>query len=263
MRTSFHKTIRQLFGGRLDSETDTSNPSEEEGSRIVVRWGRRGGRGGGTRGTAEHAPRGTYPPYIHFTLQKTNRDNQDALGHLSRLLRVSVKNLTVAGTKDKRGVTVQRVSLKRGNKSVEDVWKQVNGLGRRQYETIMKERGERGVRIADLNYRKASLELGLLKGNAFVITLRLVHLHARPSNSYIYSCRNVKVESTEILEEAMKTIKHKGFINYYGLYITVPCIPMEVSLIFEQVCSDLGRRPSLPTQLALPSFVQNGRRLLI
>ncbi|EKM80137.1 hypothetical protein AGABI1DRAFT_120164 [Agaricus bisporus var. burnettii JB137-S8] len=200
MRTSFHKTIRQLFGGRLDSETDASNTSEEEGSRIVVRWGRRGGRGGGTRGTAEHAPRGTYPPYIHFTLQKTNRDNQDALGHLSRLLRVGVKNLTVAGTKDKRGVTVQRVSLKRGNKSVEDVWKQVNGLGRRQYETIMKERGERGVRIADLNYRKASLELGLLKGNAFVITLR-----------------NVKVESTEILEEAMKTIKHKGFINYYGM----------------------------------------------
>lgn len=172
MRTSFHKIIRQLFGGRLESETDTSNSSTEEGSRIVVRWGRRGGRGGAIRGTAEHAPRGTYPPYIHFTLQKTNRDTHDALGHLSRSLRVSVRDLSVAGTKDKRGVTVQRVSLKRGNKSVEDVWKQVNGSGRRSNDVIVKERGERGIRIADLNYRKASLELGMLKGNAFVITLR-------------------------------------------------------------------------------------------
>lgn len=172
MRTTFHKVIRQLFNGRLETETDTSNPSSEDGSCIVVRWGRGGGRGGAIRGTAERAPRGTYPPYIHFTLQKTNRDTQDALGHLSRSLRLSVKDLSVAGTKDKRGVTVQRVSLKRGNKSVEDVWKQVNGLGRKQNEAILSERGERGIRIADLNYRKASLELGMLKGNAFVITLR-------------------------------------------------------------------------------------------
>lgn len=85
---------------------------------------------------------------------------------------MNTKDLSVAGTKDKRGVTVQRVSLKRGNKSVEDVWKQVNGLGRRTYEAITKERGERGIRISDLCYRKASLELGMLKGNAFVITLR-------------------------------------------------------------------------------------------
>lgn len=41
-------------------------------------------------------------------------------------------------------------------------------------EEILFQRGERGVRIADLNYRKAGLELGMLKGNAFVITLRYV-----------------------------------------------------------------------------------------
>ncbi|KAF9451677.1 tRNA pseudouridine synthase D [Macrolepiota fuliginosa MF-IS2] len=221
LRTSFHKTIRLLFNGRLDSETDTTNPSAEDGSRIVVRWGRRGGRGGASRGNAERAPRGTFPPYIHFTLQKTNRDTQDALGHLSRSLRVSVKDLSVAGTKDKRGVTVQRVAFKRGNKSVEDVWKQVNGLGRRPYEAIMKERGERGIRITDLNYRKASLELGMLKGNAFVITLR-----------------NVKVESTDILEEAMNTIKHKGFINYYGMQrfgtASVPTHSIGLALLLSQ-----------------------------
>lgn len=124
-------------------------------------------------GRGEKTPRGTYPPYIHFTLQKTNRDTQDALSHLSRVLHVNVKDLSVAGTKDKRGVTVQRVSLKRGNKTVEDVWKMANGQGgRKSLKEALTERGERGIRIADLNYRKASLELGMLKGNAFLITLR-------------------------------------------------------------------------------------------
>ena len=94
---------------------------------------------------------------------------------MSRLLYVSVKDLSVAGTKDKRGVTVQRVSLNRHNKTVEDVWKALNGLGpRRSIDEVMLQRGERGVRAADFNYRKSSLELGMLKGNAFVITLRQV-----------------------------------------------------------------------------------------
>lgn len=106
-------------------------------------------------------------------MQKTNRDTQDALGHLSRLLHVGLKDLSVAGTKDKRGVTVQRVSLLRNKKAVEDVWKLANNIGsRRTIEDAVSQRGERGIRIADLNYRKASLELGMLKGNAFLITLR-------------------------------------------------------------------------------------------
>ena len=106
-------------------------------------------------------------------MQKTNRDNQDVLGHLARTLRCTVKDLSVAGTKDKRGVTVQRVALRRGNKTVEDVWKLANGVpSRRSAEGAVKERGERGVRISDFRYGRAGLDLGMLKGNAFVITLR-------------------------------------------------------------------------------------------
>lgn len=111
-------------------------------------------------------------------MQKTNRDTQDALNHLARSMFVNSKDLAVAGTKDKRGVTVQRVSLKRGGKIVEDVWKLANGVtgGRRTPEEVLTQRADRGIRIADLHYRKAGLELGMLKGNAFVITLRYVLL---------------------------------------------------------------------------------------
>lgn len=113
------------------------------------------------------------PKYIHFSMQKTNRDTQDALSHLSRMLHTEVKDLSVSGTKDKRGVTVQRVSLWRKNKTLDDVWRMVNGLNGRHTRTVaLEQRGERGVRIADLSYEEKSLELGMLKGNAFLITLR-------------------------------------------------------------------------------------------
>jgi tRNA pseudouridine13 synthase len=106
-------------------------------------------------------------------MQKTNRDTQDALSHLSRLLHASVRDLSVSGTKDKRGVTIQRVSFKRNGKTLQDVWKTMNGItGRRTVQQAITERGERGIRIGDLTYRKGFLELGMLRGNAFVITLR-------------------------------------------------------------------------------------------
>lgn len=49
-RTGFHQTIRELFNGRLDTETDISESTDlGDGSRIVIRWARKGsgsGRGG-------------------------------------------------------------------------------------------------------------------------------------------------------------------------------------------------------------------------
>ncbi|KAI9466883.1 tRNA pseudouridine synthase D [Lactarius psammicola] len=209
---AFIKPYEKLFDGKLDSETDHKRACKSR------RWrgnGRGNGRGGNLlysspndalirahAGTGtERAPRGTYPPYIHFTLQKTNRDTQDALQYLSRTLHVPVKDLSTAGTKDKRGVTIQRVALRRGTKTVEDVWKLANGVPTRQSaDDAVRNRGERGVRTADFLYRKAALELGMLKGNAFVITLR-----------------NVQVDSVEALDKVMSSVKERGFINYYGM----------------------------------------------
>ncbi len=113
-------------------------------------------------------------PYIHFTMHKSNRETQDCLGNLSRLLGSHNKDLSVCGTKDKRAVTVQRVCLKRGNRNLVGLWRTVNGikLGRRTEESATMERAERGCRIGDLEYSNDYLELGMLKGNQFVITLR-------------------------------------------------------------------------------------------
>lgn len=90
------------------------------------------------------------------------------------MLGVHIKDLTVCGTKDKRAVTVQRVCLKRGNSTLQSVWRSVNSIknGRRTEEAAITERGERGTRIGDLTYSSKFLELGMLKGNHFSITLR-------------------------------------------------------------------------------------------
>lgn len=114
------------------------------------------------------------PPYIHFTLQKTNRETQDAIGHISRALGVNHKELSVAGTKDKRAITYQRVSLRRGRSTLESVWKATNNIHRNgnTEDSAMQRRGDRGCRVGDIEYAQEALELGHLKGNRFTIALR-------------------------------------------------------------------------------------------
>ena len=116
------------------------------------------------------------PPYIHFTLHKSNRETQDALSHLGRLLGCPSRDLSVCGTKDKRAVTVQRVCLRRTNRTLGSVWRSVNGVkaGRRSEKSAVETRADKGIRVGDLTYSNQFLELGMLKGNRFLITLRWV-----------------------------------------------------------------------------------------
>lgn len=146
-------------------------------------------------------PRGDQPPYIHFTLSKCNRETHEALGALADVLGVSVKELNVAGTKDKRAVSAQRVSIRRGWRTCEDLWKAVDrasynggnrGRGRGGRGDRGRGRGGRGrgggssgealgFRVGDYEYQDEPLKLGLLAGNRFVITLRCVFFLAFPS----------------------------------------------------------------------------------
>lgn len=139
-------------------------------------------------------PKGDQPPYIHFTLSKCNRETHEALDALSGVLNMSIKELNVAGTKDKRAVTAQTVSLRRGWRRLEDVYLAIDranyygGRGRGRGNRGRGDRGSRGrgrggrhgsgkdeplgFRIGDFEYQNEPLKLGLLQGNRFVITLR-------------------------------------------------------------------------------------------
>lgn len=217
-RTQVHQLIRTLSGGSLVSEALTVDGAPA----ISVRRGsgRRAGRDARLDPTSEaHSA----PPYIHFALQKTNRDSQEALQWLARSLRLggprggaSATNLlSVAGTKDRRAVTVQRVALRRGKKTLEDVWRMANHIDlpiaardgpRRSVLYAATTRAERGLRVADLRYAAEPLQLGDLAGNQFTITLRDVR--------WVDGAGDLGAE----LARRVAAVAATGYINYFGAH---------------------------------------------
>lgn len=221
-RTRVHQLVRELAGTTLLSEAATLDDGTP-----AIRVARR---------TADHRSRTrddprseavAAPPYIHFTLQKTNRDSQEALQWLARFLKLdsrgrasAANQLSVAGTKDKRAVTVQRVALQRGRRTALEVWNMVNHIGqpvssargetrRRTRELAVTTRAERGLRIAHLAYASAPLQLGDLQGNQFTITLRDVRWADE-------SVSDVPALSATLKEQVAQMEQH-GFLNYFGM----------------------------------------------
>ncbi len=200
------------------------------------------------------------PKYVRFLMQKSNRDNADALGILTRHLNLvhsggsSVsRDFAVAGTKDKRAVTVQAVTIARGRKTLSDIYLQANqcvldvqgrggpggggrggrggrggGRGGRgghndssdRYKTSLREvvtrRADRGVRIAHLEYVDKPLRLGDLGGNEFVITLRNVQLDTDEDGGN--DDEKASQEAlTKAVEQAVEVVRSRGYVNYFGM----------------------------------------------
>lgn len=236
MRTAAHTTIRALFqehltstsvdahqAKKIDPEMDLEeallNAPADNGNVpqpfLTVRWNK--GKVDRRRftSTEELAELQAHPPFITFLMQKTNRELYDAAGILTRNLGMQHKMGTItpalafAGTKDKRGVTTQAITFKRGKKTLDDVYLTLNRIVSPQHSragqagrdsagrpTFYKKKGRgpsddwdkdrsslldaltkrapNAVRIGRLSYTHQELRLGALQGNEFVITLRNV-----------------------------------------------------------------------------------------
>lgn len=135
--------------------------------------------------------------YLHFTLYKENKDSMEIMSFLARQLKLAAKSFQFAGTKDRRGVTVQRASAYRV------FAERLAGLNRNL----------KGAKLGDFSYQPSGLALGDLAGNEFVITLRDCSF---PGIDKISTSAGVQLAS-ERVKEAIQQINKKGFINYYGL----------------------------------------------
>ncbi|KAK1698148.1 hypothetical protein QYE76_014845 [Lolium multiflorum] len=160
----------------------------------------RGGRGGGGRGRKRKDMNGSdWGPYdsrgssnwpahigkfMRFNLCKENKDTQDALGVIGKMLGLQSRAFGFSGTKDKRAVTTQQVTVFKvpANK--------LAALNKRLY----------GIKVGNFCYVKEGLGLGQLMGNRFTITLR-----------------GVVAESEDVIKAAVDGLGKNGFINYYGL----------------------------------------------
>ena len=207
LRTKIHQELRRIFASRLESYTD------DDGSMVISaavqrnQWvNQRGGdhgSGGRTDSGRQRQQRGNPGwkdlggEYLHFTLYKENKDTMEVVSYLARQLKVQAKTFQFAGTKDRRAVTAQRVSVYRVYAD------RMASVGR----TL------RNAKIGNYDYQPRGLELGELTGNEFVITLR--------------DCQFADVESesverqiaafTGIVSSSVEYLNGKGYLNYYGL----------------------------------------------
>ncbi|UJG40184.1 MAG: tRNA pseudouridine(13) synthase TruD [Candidatus Heimdallarchaeum aukensis] len=127
--------------------------------------------------------------FLHFVLIKKNLDTERALDWMSKLWNVNRDNFNIAGTKDKKAITAQRVS----------VW----GL---------KKAFEKGM-INEIDYPT-------LKAKALTLKLRDIKLGELWGNMFNIIIRDISISKSEIkkkIEEFFITMKNfGGIINAFG-----------------------------------------------
>lgn len=135
--------------------------------------------------------------YLHFSLYKENKDTMEVVSYLSMRLGMKPRDFAFAGTKDRRAITVQRVSV------------------RRQPAERLAQLNENlwAARVGNFKYEKHPLALGELSGNHFVITLRDCHF----GDDEHLTTESRLERGNKIVGQAVKHLQEHGFINYFGL----------------------------------------------
>ncbi len=127
--------------------------------------------------------------FLHFVLIKNNIDTERALSWIAKIWKLERNNFSIAGTKDKRAITAQRVS----------VW----GAREKFENGEIKEIDYPTFKTKSLCLRLKDIRLGELWGNHFDI-----------------SVRNIDKDKTKIKEEVEKTLSiintNSGVINAFG-----------------------------------------------
>lgn len=123
------------------------------------------------------------PRYLHFSLYKENMETFEACSQLANKVRTQVKFFSFAGTKDKRGRTVQRISV-----SMVEA-KSILGAAR----------CIRNLEVGNFSYKDKEIKLGDHNGNRFELVIRHVNKGEDVTNPILHYFQN------------------NGFINYFGM----------------------------------------------
>ncbi|ORY77773.1 pseudouridine synthase, partial [Protomyces lactucae-debilis] len=182
LRTAIHKGVRAVFVGALDSKA-----TDDSRVKITAAPKRSKGSGRGRPGASAGTIRSTWPEsgdYCQFHVYKEGKDTMEVANMLSRVLQKPPKTFGYAGTKDRRGCTVQRFTAYRVATA------RLANLNRTLKDIV----------LGDFSYTKNGLTLGDLSGNRFLLTLR-----------------SVTGASKDEIETALTRLREVGFINYYGM----------------------------------------------
>ena len=201
MRTKIHHAIRKVFNSRLETSTDENNAMLISATPQKSDWTARTPVSRNNREKSSHQKgklgwQELGGEHLHFTLYKENKDTMEVIFYLAKSLKMRPQSFQFAGTKDRRGVTVQRVSVFR------------------VFADRMMSVGHtlRNAKVGNFEYQPSSLQLGQLTGNEFVITLRDCRFGEDDVDE-----RDRAARASHIVGCAVENLKRNGFINYYGL----------------------------------------------
>ncbi|EXJ61734.1 hypothetical protein A1O7_02163 [Cladophialophora yegresii CBS 114405] len=205
VRSQIHQDIRRIFDGKIDSSTDKDGILVLTASHAALANNRDRNRGWNSKPNSDRSSRPNKlswqdrgGEYLHFSLYKENKDTLEVISYLTKQLKTNTKTFQFAGTKDRRAVTVQRVSAYRVEAE------RLAGLNR----------SLKYAAVGDYEYHKQGLELGDLSGNEFVITLRECELEGSSSDGIAVEW---KAELHSYLQTSLQRLREKGFLNFYGL----------------------------------------------
>ncbi|KAL8827095.1 MAG: hypothetical protein Q9191_003394 [Dirinaria sp. TL-2023a] len=203
IRTRIHQDLRRVFQSRLESSTDDDGTIRIVAASEKPSWNHRAPGRGNNQQHQRGKPWGRTQwqdlggEYLHFTLCKENKDTMEAVVWLAKQLKMQPRSFQFAGTKDRRGVTVQRVSAHRVMAD----------------RMMIAGRTLRQAKVGNFQYQPHELRLGDLMGNEFVITLR----DCQFSSDTPTSTESRVQKAEKIVAAAIKSLSEKGFVNYYGL----------------------------------------------
>lgn len=196
-RGSFHQLIREHYP-KLRSETVTK-PAEPASMRVWY------GVDKYDKARARAAQPGRF---LRLLLQKENKDTAEGVQLIARLFGLKPGQVQFAGTKDKRGVTTQALTIPYVEPSrAAGVNNKLIGI----------------TKIGNFSAVNSRLDLGDLQGNQFKVILR--DLKLMPNAPFPGKQESaMEVESTEAtveqtiqaITEACEKFAESGFINYYG-----------------------------------------------
>lgn len=127
--------------------------------------------------------------FLHFVLVKQDIDTSNALDWIAKLWNIPRNHISIAGSKDKKAITGQRVSI----------WGIKNQFEKGKIEEINLPK----IKTKSLCMKLNEIRLGNLKGNFFDVVIRDISLNPEETRDRIQSC--------------IKEIENKGgILNSFG-----------------------------------------------
>lgn len=196
-RGSFHQLIREHYP-KLRSET-VVKPNTPSSMRVWY------GVDKYDKARARAAQPGRY---LRILLQKENKDTSEGVQLIARFFGLKPGQVQFAGTKDKRGVTTQALTIPYVEPSrAASVNSKLIGL----------------TKIGNFAAVNSRLDLGDLQGNQFKVILRDLKLMPNApfpgkesANMEVDTSEGSIEQTIQAISEACQKFAEAGFINYYG-----------------------------------------------